>query len=96
MKEQQFGPTWTWRVTHEAEVLSPMTATGNMSAMAAYYDFSGEPSAKYEEVTVCGTERLLRALRPFEVEQFIFKGELHRCRSMTASPITTILWASEV
>ncbi|HUG69362.1 MAG TPA: hypothetical protein VMM76_16545 [Pirellulaceae bacterium] len=38
MKEQQFGPTWTWRVTHEAEVLSPMTATSNMSAIAWHED----------------------------------------------------------
>ena len=30
--------------------------------LAAYYDFSGEPSPKYEEVTVRGTERLLRGL----------------------------------
>lgn len=28
--------------------------------LAAYYDFSGEPSPKYEEITVRGTERLLR------------------------------------
>src|SRR5438270_12310121 len=31
--------------------------------LAAYYDFSGEPSPKYEQVTVRGTERLLRGLR---------------------------------
>src|SRR5437870_518663 len=30
--------------------------------LAAYYDFSGEPSPKYEQVTVRGTERLLRGL----------------------------------
>lgn len=29
--------------------------------LAAYYDFSGEPSDKYEQITVRGTERLLRA-----------------------------------
>src|SRR6266540_3365131 len=44
--------------------------------LAAYYDFSGEPSPKYEEVTVRGTERLLRALREFEVEQFVFSSTM--------------------
>ncbi|MGH7458147.1 MAG: NAD-dependent epimerase/dehydratase family protein, partial [Longimicrobiaceae bacterium] len=38
--------------------------------LAAYYDFSGEPSPMYDEVTVRGTERLLRHLRGFRVEQF--------------------------
>jgi nucleoside-diphosphate-sugar epimerase len=39
--------------------------------LAAYYDFSGAPSPKYDEITVRGTERLLRALRAFEVERFV-------------------------
>jgi nucleoside-diphosphate-sugar epimerase len=42
--------------------------------LAAYYSFSGEPSPKYEEVTVRGTERLLRELQAFEVEQFVFSS----------------------
>jgi len=42
--------------------------------LAAYYSFSGEPSPKYEEVTVRGTERLLRELQAFQVEQFVFSG----------------------
>ena len=42
--------------------------------LAAYYDFSGEPSPLYENITVRGTERLLRMLRDFEVEQFIFSS----------------------
>ena len=42
--------------------------------LAAYYDFSGEPSPLYEEVTVKGTEKLLKALQNFEVEQFIFSS----------------------
>jgi UDP-glucose 4-epimerase len=42
--------------------------------LAAYYDFSGEPSPLYEEVTVKGTERLLDALHGFQVEQFIFSS----------------------
>src|SRR5439155_9628962 len=33
--------------------------------LAAYYDFSGEPSPQYQEVTVGGTERLVRGFRRF-------------------------------
>ncbi|MGH7714155.1 MAG: NAD-dependent epimerase/dehydratase family protein [Gemmatimonadaceae bacterium] len=44
--------------------------------LAAYYDFSGEPSPKYKEVTVRGTARLLRALREFRVEQFVFSSTM--------------------
>lgn len=44
--------------------------------LAAYYDFSGEPSPLYEEVTVRGTERLLRAVRPLEPEQFVFSSTM--------------------
>ncbi|MBW3625281.1 MAG: NAD(P)-dependent oxidoreductase [Armatimonadetes bacterium] len=46
--------------------------------LAAYYDFSGEPSPLYEQVTVKGTERLLRGLQEFgfEVEQFVFSSTM--------------------
>lgn len=46
--------------------------------LAAYYDFSGEPSALYDEVTVRGTARLLSTLREleFEVEQFLFSSTM--------------------
>lgn len=44
--------------------------------LAAYYDFSGEPNPLYDELTVRGTERLLRALRRFQVEQFIFSSTM--------------------
>lgn len=44
--------------------------------LAAYYSFSGKPSPLYEKVTVRGTERLLRELREFEVEQFIFSSTM--------------------
>jgi nucleoside-diphosphate-sugar epimerase len=45
--------------------------------LAAYYDFSGEPSPLYEELTVEGTRRLLRALKEFAgVEQFVFSSSL--------------------
>jgi nucleoside-diphosphate-sugar epimerase len=44
--------------------------------LAAYYDFSGEPSPLYDQVTVGGTERLLRLLRTFSVDQFIFSSTM--------------------
>jgi nucleoside-diphosphate-sugar epimerase len=46
--------------------------------LAAYYDFFGAPSPKYDEITVRGTERLLRGLREasFEVEQFVFSSTM--------------------
>ena len=36
------------------------TRIASVIHLAAYYDFSGEPSEKYETITVQGTERLLR------------------------------------
>jgi nucleoside-diphosphate-sugar epimerase/uncharacterized membrane protein len=45
--------------------------------LAAYYDFDGKPSPKYDEITVEGTGRLLRGLREgFAVEQFIFASTM--------------------
>lgn len=45
--------------------------------LAAYYDFAGKPSTKYDEITVEGTRRLLRGLRDgFQVEQFIFSSTM--------------------
>lgn len=46
--------------------------------LAAYYDFFGEPSKKYDEITVKGTERLLKGLREhnFKVEQFVFSSTM--------------------
>lgn len=44
--------------------------------LAGYYDLTGEPNPKYDAVTVRGTERLLRALGDFKVEQFIFASTL--------------------
>lgn len=46
--------------------------------LAAYFDFSGEASSKYQEVTVEGTRRLLRGLRElkFHVEQFVFSSTM--------------------
>ena len=46
--------------------------------LAAYYDFSGEPSPLYDQITVGGTRRLLTALRQggFHVEQFVFSSTM--------------------
>src|ERR671918_2330346 len=44
--------------------------------LAAYYSFSGEPSPLYDEITVRGTGRLLRALRAFDIEQFVFSSTM--------------------
>jgi NAD dependent epimerase/dehydratase family/SPW repeat len=44
--------------------------------LAAYYDFSGEPSPLYEGITVRGTERLLRALQGYDVGQFVFSSTM--------------------
>jgi len=35
--------------------------------LAAYFDLTGEPNAKYEAITVRGTERLLRGLQSFQL-----------------------------
>ncbi len=44
--------------------------------LAAYYDFSGDPSPLYEEITVKGTEKLLKALQQLNVRQFIFSSTM--------------------
>lgn len=46
--------------------------------LAAYYDFFGKPSSRYEQITVQGTGRLLRELRAqdFRVEQFVFSSTM--------------------
>jgi nucleoside-diphosphate-sugar epimerase len=50
--------------------------------LAAYYDFSGEPSPLYDEVTVGGSGRLIGELQRYGVEQFIFTSTMlvHRPR----------------
>lgn len=44
--------------------------------LAAYFDLTGEPNPLYEEITVRGTERLLKALQELQVEQFVFASTL--------------------
>ena len=49
---------------------------GSVVHLAAYYNFSGESSPKYDQVTVQGTGRLLRALQNFDVDQFVFSSTM--------------------
>lgn len=44
--------------------------------LAAYYSFEGGSYSNYERITVKGTERLLKGLQDFEVEQFIFSSTM--------------------
>lgn len=44
--------------------------------LAAYFDFTGQANPKYEEVNVKGTQRLLRYLQFFEVEQFVYASTM--------------------
>lgn len=44
--------------------------------LAAYFDLTGEPNPLYEEITVRGTEKLMRALQAFEVEQFVLASSM--------------------
>lgn len=42
--------------------------------MAAFYDFGKKDSPKYGEINVKGTEKFLRQLQDFEVDQFLFSS----------------------
>lgn len=44
--------------------------------LAAFYDFSGRPSSQYQQVTIEGTRRVLKALKDFQVEQFVFSSTM--------------------
>lgn len=44
--------------------------------LAAYFDNTGKPDPKYEEVTVRGTERLLRQAQEFGIEQFVLASTM--------------------
>ena len=65
--------------------------------LAAYYDFFGEPSPKYDEVTVRGTERLLDGLQEsgFEAEQFIFSSTMLVHRPAAPGQFITEDWPVE-
>jgi nucleoside-diphosphate-sugar epimerase len=57
--------------------------------LAAYYDFSGEPSPLYQTLTVEGTRRLLKELQKFQTEQFIFSSSLLVMKSVGEGEIIT-------
>lgn len=44
--------------------------------LAAYYNFTGEPTNKYETITVQGTARMLKNLQSFTCEQFMFSSTM--------------------
>lgn len=45
--------------------------------LVAYYSFSGQPSSKYQEITVEGTKNFLSSLRRhFHLDQFIFSSTM--------------------
>jgi len=44
--------------------------------LAAYYSFSSQHSSNYDKITVQGTERLLKGLQSFDVDQFIFSSTM--------------------
>ena len=44
--------------------------------LAAYFDFTGEDHPLYDAVNVEGTRNLIRALRPYAVERFIYSGTM--------------------
>lgn len=52
------------------------TEIASVIHLAAYYNFSGEPSDMYDKLTVEGTRKLLQNLQRFEVEQFIFSSSM--------------------
>lgn len=44
--------------------------------LAAYYNFSGGEWEKYEQITINGTRNLLKGLKDFQLEQFVFSSTL--------------------
>ncbi len=65
--------------------------------LAAYYDFLGKPSPKYDEVTVGGTRRLLHGLRDgrFTVEQIVFSSTMLVHRPVQPGQFITEDWPLE-
>ncbi len=68
------------------------TRIASVIHLAAYFDLTGEPNPLYSEITVHCTEKLLRALQSFEVEQFVFASYSRWRRaalSLASSALTT-------
>ncbi|MBI3117635.1 MAG: NAD(P)-dependent oxidoreductase [Candidatus Hydrogenedentes bacterium] len=62
---------------HEVKTLTE-GRLASVAHLAAYYDFAGDPSPLYEQLTVQGTRRLVRGLQDIEmeVEQLVFSSSL--------------------
>jgi nucleoside-diphosphate-sugar epimerase len=52
------------------------TRIASVIHLAAYFDFTGEESPRYEAVNVEGTRNLLNALQTFDVEQFLYTSTM--------------------
>lgn len=81
------------RVAAEVALAELERKTGGRLAsvvhLAAWYDFTGADSPLYRDLTVGGTERLLRGLKRFHVEQFVFSSSLLVLKpSETGEPLT--------
>lgn len=77
--------TWlSCDLTSSKDVNAAMSSIGkhlkdqplNVIHLAAYYDFSGEDSPLYQELTIDGTKRLLDSLQSLNVKQFQFSSTL--------------------
>lgn len=55
--------------------------------LAAYFDLTGKPNPKYEQITVRGSERLIRALQAFDVDQFVFVSSMLAHRAVRPGEI---------
>lgn len=62
-------PCNAWRAGYGGRIASVIH-------LAAYFDLEGAPNPDYERITVRGTQRLLRELQSFKVEQFVFASTL--------------------
>lgn len=92
-------------ITSDADVLEGLrtirdhhgTHVASVIHLAAYYDFFGKPSTKYDEITVQGTGRLLRGLRElgFHVEQFVFSSTMLVHRPAEPGEFITEDWPLE-
>lgn len=63
--------------------------------LAAYFDLSGEPDPKYEQITLRGTERLLRGLEEFQLEQFVFGSSMLAHKAGRPGEIIDETWPLE-
>ena len=52
------------------------TRIASVIHLVAFFDFTGKDNPLYQSVNVEGTRRLMHALQPFEVEQFIYASTM--------------------